>query len=91
MSQPKVRWPLGRRVEVEWRDSASQGGWRSVKEQREQRGVGPMRSVGYVLIHDQDVVQLAQSMSGMTGHVSDTITIPRENITRMKTLTGGCA
>lgn len=83
-----AKWPLGQRVEVEWRDSASRGTWDTLAEHRLRRGVGPCRSLGYLLTLDDDVVQLAQSQSAMTGMVSDTITIPRENVVRMKRLRG---
>jgi hypothetical protein len=82
------KWPLRARVEVEWRDSASRGGWDSVGNHRQRRQVGPCRSIGYLLTQDKDVVQLAQSMSSMTQDVNDTVTIPRENVIRMKRLDG---
>lgn len=87
-TKPRVKWPLGRRVEVEWRDSASRGGWDSPGAHRARRGVGPCRSLGYLLTMDKDVVQLAQSQSAMTGDVTDTVTIPRENVIRIKRLRG---
>lgn len=80
------KWPLRERVEVTWRDSAARGSWRSVEEHRSLRGVGPIRSIGYLLTHDKDVVQIAQSQSAMTGECSDTVTIPRENVTKIKRL-----
>lgn len=81
-------WPLWTRLEIEWRDSHSRGGWDSVKNHRAQRGVGPQRSIGYLLTKDKDVIQLAQSMA-TSGNVTDTITIPRENVTRITRLSGG--
>jgi len=83
-----MSWPLKTRVEVEWRDSMSRGGWESAASHRSQRAVGPIRSIGFLLQSDKDVVQLAQSMSGLTGHVTDTITIPRENVVRMRKVRG---
>jgi len=80
----KVVWPLSKKVEVEWRDSASRGGWQSVEEERGRCAVGPIRSLGYLLTSNKKVVQITQSMSGMTGDVADTITIPRENVIRIK-------
>ncbi len=83
-----MSWPLKRRVEVEWRDSCARGGWDTTAEHQGKRGVGPCRSIGFLLQADKDVIQLAQSMSAMTGHVSDTITIPRENVVKMRTVRG---
>ncbi len=89
MSQRKAteqKLPLRRRVEVTWRDSASRGGWDPVEYHRKQCGVGPVYSVGYLLQATKRVVQLAQSQSAMSGHVTDTITIPRENVIKLRTL-----
>jgi hypothetical protein len=83
-----MSWPLSTRVEVEWRDSMSRGGWDTPEAHREKRGVGPIRSIGFLLQADKDIVQLAQSMSAVAGHVSDTITIPRENVVKMRTVRG---
>ena len=85
MTKP-VKWPLTHIYEVYWRDSCSNGGWRSVEAHRADCQVGPMRSIGYLLRKDTDVVQLVQSMSGETQHIADIITIPRENVTAIKKL-----
>ncbi len=77
---------LHKRVEVKWRDSASRGGWDEISAHRERREVGPVLSVGYLLSKDKDVVQLAQSQSLMTGQVTDTVTIPRENVIYIRKL-----
>lgn len=86
MKKVVTKFPLSRRVEVDWRDSASRGGWDTVEHHRAYSKVGPMRSIGYLLKKDKDVIQLAQSMSSLTEHVADTVTIPRENITRIRTV-----
>lgn len=86
----KTKWPLHRRVEVEWRDSASSGQWGSKKQYRKRReSVGPVRSIGYLLTHDKDVVQLVQSQSLGTRDITDAITIPRECVTKIRKLKGG--
>lgn len=79
-----MRYPLRNRIEVEWRDSHSHQGWDTTEGHRGNASVGPMRSIGYVLAKDRHIIQLAQSMSAITGHVADTITIPRENVIRMR-------
>ena len=61
----------------------SRGGWDTVEAHQKQDGVGPMRSIGYLLKKTKDVVQLAQSMDSHT-KVSDTITIPREAVTHIR-------
>ncbi len=79
---------IGDRVEVEWRDSASRGGWGSIEHHQQDRKVGPIRSIGYLLSMDEDVIQLYQSMSMNGGQVTDIITIPKENVVwtrRLKT------
>ena len=83
-AEPKL--PRRRRVEVKWRDSASRGGWEPVEDHQKRCGVGPVYSVGYLLQATKRVVQLAQSQSAMSGHVTDTITIPRENVIKLRTL-----
>jgi len=72
-----------RRVEVVWRDSMSRIGWDSREEHRQMGSVGPCVSVGYVLESNADVVQLAQSWSHANENVADVITIPRECIVSM--------
>lgn len=77
------------RVEVEWRDSCSRGMWDSIEGHRKRNGVGPILSIGYLLQKTKQVVQLAQSHSVANDDVTDTITIPSENVVRMKRITGG--
>ena len=78
------------RVEVEWHDSVSRGGWDTKDAHRKRNAIGPMFSIGYLLTKSRRVVQLAQSESTMNGDVNDTITIPRVAVVRIKSLTGGC-
>ncbi len=81
------KWPLNDRVEVQWRDSAQSGrGWDDVRVHRRDNGIGPIRSIGYLLSKNRDVVQLSQSISSMTGHTTAVITIPRENVPHIRRL-----
>lgn len=80
------QWPLRDRVEVEWRDSASRGGWRTPDDYKRANAVGPIRSMGYLLTQTKDIVQVAQTQSAMNGDISDVMTIPRENVLRIKRL-----
>ena len=74
----KIKWPLNTIVEVTWRDSHSAGGWKTVREHKEEASTGPMRTSGYIMHMDKKVVQVAQNMSAWTQHVADVMTIPRE-------------
>ncbi len=85
----RVTWPLKKRVEVLWRDSASQGGWNTPEGYRKKRHVGPCKSIGYLLEDSGRMLTLAQSQSGKGGDVSDCITIPREAVVRIRRVYGG--
>lgn len=84
-----TKWPLKRRVEVEWRDSHAMGGWHTPENYLKDRHIGPCRSIGYVLRADDRMVTLIQSQGKTSGAVADSITIPKENIIRMKRVSGG--
>lgn len=90
MTERPIRWPLTVRVEVEWRDSVSTGGWNTVDHYKNNRSsVGPYRSIGYLIQCNKKIVQLAQSISGLTQDISDTITIPRACVIRMRRIPRG--
>ena len=74
----QIKWPLDTIVEVTWRDSHSSGGWKPIREHKEDASTGPMRTAGYIMRMDKDVVQVVQNMAASTQHVADIMTIPRE-------------
>ena len=79
-----IKWPLDTIVEVTWRDSHSAGGWKTIREHNEEAGTGPMRTSGYIIRMDKDVVQIGQNMSAWTQHVADVMTIPREVVLHVR-------
>lgn len=85
----KQKWPLTKRVEVEWRDSMSQGGWDKPESYHRRRTVGPCRSIGYLVRDDKGMLTLAQSLSAAAGDINDCITIPREAVVRLKRIRDG--
>ena len=81
----KPKWPLRRIVEVDWLDATSRGRWKSVDEQRKETVPTVCRTVGYLLVSDRHRVSVAQSQ-GTGGDATDTITIPRGMVQRMRTI-----
>jgi len=86
----KLSFEKLRRVEVDWRDSASMDGW-SARATYEQEGVPALcRSIGYLLNSTEAHVLLVQNLGiGLGEHVSASISIPRSCIVKMRTLQGG--
>lgn len=84
MKKTQPKYPLAQCVEVEWRDSHSRGRWGTVDDYKRDVRIGPIRSIGYVLNLDDDVVQLAQTQSSVNGDVLDSITIPREAVRKIR-------
>ena len=81
------KWPVSKRVEVEWIDTATYGRWNPVEHHVENSTPILCRSIGYLLKADKHVVIIAQSQSEGSEHVADTIAIPRDNVKRMVAVT----
>ena len=79
------KWPLRRIVEVDWIDAASRGRWQNADEHRKAATPIACRSVGYLLTSDSQRVTVIQSQ-GVLGDVSDSMTIPRRMVLRMRTI-----
>jgi hypothetical protein len=75
----KVKWPLGRALDVTWKDHAGQPwGWAPPAEYAGAK-LGLCRSIGYVLQEDRDCVVLMQSQSA-NGTVDQSLTIAKRLI-----------
>lgn len=74
-----------RRIEVDWEDSGSAGGWESRKDSAK-KDVLLCRSIGYVIRSDEKCIILSQSQCAVGDRVSDTITIPRACVKRVRRL-----
>lgn len=75
-------------VEVTWYDThASGGGWRTVKEILHAGAASyyHCRSTGYLLYSDTRVVVLCQSLTE-DGRATDTVTIPKGCVKRIRSL-----
>jgi hypothetical protein len=77
MSQP-------RKLEVEWVDAASGGGWKSYDDR--EKALIRCRSIGYVLHEDKASLTLCQSYSVEARNHADTITIPKGCIKKRRRL-----
>lgn len=82
-----MSFPTLRKVEVEWIDSATSGGWTDVDNYRDKQA-WLCRSSGYLLVKDSEKVIVLQTTS-VTGSATDAITIPRSCVKRMRYVTGG--
>ena len=72
---PKERF---KRVEVEWVDSVTFGGWRSVESYREHTKPETIRTAGYLLSKTRTHLTIIQSFDvDSEGNITDAITIPR--------------
>ena len=81
----KLEWPLHELVEIEWNDALSRAGdWDTVQHHKDYVKVGPLRSVGYLVRADRLVVSVAQSMSSVTQHISDIMTVPRGAVRQIR-------
>lgn len=73
------------RVEVHWVDANSHGGWATLKQYHDEKGVSEIESIGYLTKNNKQEVQLVQSRS-KNGNVADSITIPKAWIISAKYL-----
>jgi hypothetical protein len=69
---------------VKWRDSAANRGWRSIDDPAHDE-VAEITSVGWLVRQTPRTISLTTSISGQ-GNVMDTLSIPRECITKMQRL-----
>lgn len=85
----KAEWPLKERVEVEWVDAATTGGWRE-KRFYAAREPKLVRTMGYVARRDRKAVVLVQSMGKnedrYEGDMSDSMVVPAECVRRIRRL-----
>jgi hypothetical protein len=81
----KPTWPLQQLVEVEWDDSITDSSWASASDHR-MATVGPHRSLGYLVRSDRVLIQVAQSMSAVTQHITDSLSIPRAAVRKIRSL-----
>lgn len=81
----KDKWPLRKVVLVEWLDSATKGGWRNVKDYRDNAKPAACRTVGYLLKDTGDHVTIVQSQ-GNVDDCTDAMSIPKACITSTKVL-----
>ena len=74
-----------RMVEVEWVDSCIDGGWRMKEAYLTNEGVAQCCSIGYLLRSSRKEVMMVQSQTN-SGKVSDSISIPRSCVKKMRYL-----
>lgn len=72
-------------VEVEWEDSAAEGGW-SKRDRYLAQEPAQCRTVGYLLKADRKKVILLQSCHPKEDRFTDSLTIPRSCVTSMRKL-----
>lgn len=72
-------------VEVVWDDAATSGRWLSLKTYIEDRGIVECRAVGYLTKKNAREIQVVQQIS-KEGDVSDSVTIPRSCVRRIRRL-----
>jgi hypothetical protein len=69
-----------RLVEVEWRDSQGEPSWAEREDAIRKANVTGCRSVGWVLVDDDDKLVIAACLDVPSDRVGDVTAIPRENI-----------
>ncbi len=74
-------------VVVVWEDAYSDGGWRRMREHREDGHQDIVTSVGFLVRDDEHAVRLLQSKSLNRDTGADSITIPREMVRRIDRVT----
>lgn len=84
----QAKWPLGELMEVEWNDAAGGSGWADLQSHRQEVGILPCRSIGYVLKNDGSQIVLVQSMAQANESISGHIAIPKRPIVRSKRVKG---
>jgi hypothetical protein len=80
-------WPLGEIVEIEWHDALTHGSWSTREdhcEQAHQAEQGLLKTVGYLVRETKHSITVAQSMSSVSQHISDSMTIPRGEVHRIR-------
>ena len=82
------KWPVNVRVEVEWVDSCTRGNWDSLERHRKESRPSRCRSIGYLIESSDRCITVAQSMSTDSQNISDTMSIPRKAITRVRRIQG---
>jgi hypothetical protein len=80
------KWPLKELVEVEWSDAITHGAWDSRDAHIKAARTRPLRTVGYLVQKNRTSVTVAQSMSSVTQHIADTMTIPRGEVRKIRHL-----
>ena len=76
-----------KRVEVEWVDTATHGGWYPVGDFLHTQKVGPLvcKSIGYLMRKDDECVVVVQSVSE-NDKASDSISIPVKCVVKIRNL-----
>lgn len=85
----RSKWPLGKLVEIEWIDSMTNGGWRSIESYKADPPLAICRTAGYLLERSKDHVTVMQNQSLRSGHVSDSMSIPMVAVKSIRVLKGG--
>jgi hypothetical protein len=82
----KGRLKEGTKVEVTWVDIAAYGSWLKREDAKKTLPV-PMKSIGYVLSDEPDLVRIAMTseMDG-DGKVTEVMVIPRQNVVKVTKL-----
>jgi len=75
----------GKVIEVEWLDSVSLGRWATKEEHLTELQELVCRSTGYLLQEDDVCLTLVQSLN-TTGHLANSISIPKAAILLTRTL-----
>lgn len=84
VARRKTRYPA---VEVEWTDTYTDGGWAYIKDHvKKVRAPLLIRSVGYLLERNARTIILTQQLDEAFGKASDTVTIPRGCVYRVRRL-----
>jgi len=74
-----------RLVEVEWEDSCAYRGWQ-ITEQTEISMPSQCRSIGYLMVKDDDRIVIAQSLDDDGMSVADVIVIPKSAVKRLRNI-----
>lgn len=80
---------LNKIVEVSWVDSCTNGQWAPPEFHLKESNPTMCRSVGYVLVDEPSRLVLVQNKSLSTGHIADTMSIPRVAVKKIRVLKGG--
>ena len=85
----KSKWPLHKVVEIEWIDSMTNGGWRSIESYKGDPALALCRTAGYLVEKTKDHITIMQNQSLRSGHVSDSMSIPMVAVKSIRVLKGG--